>query len=85
MLPPMLVRPFLFAPAEESSIVLSGELDHAEWVTFEHFLQPGVRQSQELQIRGAPMRVMGYQLAAGFLWGMTERILNPVIEAWRDA
>lgn len=85
MLPPMLVRPFLFAPTEESSIVLSGELDHAEWVTFEHLVQPGVRQSRELQVRSASMRVMGYELPAGFLWGMTERILSPVIEAWRNA
>lgn len=83
MLPPMLVRPFLFAPSVESSTVLSGELDHAEWVTFEQLLQPGVRQSRELMVRGAPLRVMGYDLPAGFLWGMTERILAPVLEAWR--
>lgn len=83
MLPPMLVRPFLFVPSEESGIVLSGELDHAEWVTFEQLLQPGGRQSRELLVRGAPMRVMGYQLPAGFLWGMTERILGPVIREWK--
>lgn len=83
MLPPMLVRPFAFCPAEESSIVLSGELDHAEWVTFEQLLHPGTRQSRDLLVRGSTMRVMGYDLPAGFLWGMTERILSPVIREWQ--
>ncbi len=85
MLPPMLVRPFLFAPVEDRGIVLSGELDHAEWITFEQLLRPGTRQSRELVVRDAPMRVMGYDLPAGFLWGMTERVLTPVIQAWRDS
>lgn len=82
MLPPMLVRPFAFRPARESSIVLSGELDHAEWITFEQLLRPGTRQSRDLQVRGSTMRVVGYDLPAGFLWGMTERILSPVIREW---
>jgi 8-oxo-dGTP pyrophosphatase MutT (NUDIX family) len=85
VLPALIVRPFAFRPSRESTMVLSGELDHAEWVTFEELVRPEVRQSQELIIRGNTMRVMGYQLPAGFLWGMTERILAPVIAAWREA
>lgn len=84
VLPPMLVRPFAFRPASDAAIVLNAEIDHAEWITFEQLLQPGTRQARELIVRGAPMRVMGYDLPAGFLWGMTERILSPVIQAWRD-
>jgi 8-oxo-dGTP pyrophosphatase MutT (NUDIX family) len=83
-LPAMVVRPFAFVPTAESSVVLSGELDHAEWVSFEQLLQPGTRQARELTVRGVSMRRMGYVLPAGFLWGMTERILSPVIDAWRE-
>lgn len=82
VLPPVTVRPFAFRPTEDSAIVLSGELDHAAWVTFEELLQPGVRQARDLTVRGHVTRRMGYALPAGFLWGMTERILGPVIEAW---
>ena len=82
VLPPVMVRPFAFLPAEESAVVLSGELDHAEWVTFEELLRPGVRQSRDLTVRGHLTRRIGYALPAGFLWGMTERILAPVIGAW---
>ena len=84
VLPPVIVRPFAFRPATESTIVLSGELDHAEWVSFEELVRPAVRQWQELMIHGTPRQVLGYQLSAGFLWGMTERILAPVVQAWRD-
>jgi 8-oxo-dGTP pyrophosphatase MutT (NUDIX family) len=84
MLPPMLVRPYVFRPVAESGIVLSGELDHAEWIGFEELLRPGTRVSRELLVRGVPLRAVGYQLRAGFLWGMTERILTPVLEAWRE-
>ena len=82
VLPPVLVRPFAFLPADESSLVLSGELDHAEWVTFEELLRPGVRQFRDLEVRGRSTRRLGYGLPAGFLWGMTERIVSPVIAAW---
>lgn len=83
MLPPMIVRPFVFRPTSDSSIVLSGELDHAEWITFAQLVEPGARISRELEVRGSLLRAMGYDLPAGFLWGMTERILDPVIAAWR--
>jgi 8-oxo-dGTP pyrophosphatase MutT (NUDIX family) len=82
-LPPVLVRPFAFLVAEEPTIVLSGELDHAEWITFEQLLHPGTRQSRDRVVQGSTTRRTGYQLPAGFLWGMTERILTPVIQAWR--
>jgi 8-oxo-dGTP pyrophosphatase MutT (NUDIX family) len=84
VLPPMLVRPFAFRPERESTIVLNAEIDHAEWVTFAALAREGSRQSRELLIRGEPMQVLGHELPAGFLWGMTERILAPLIDAWRD-
>jgi 8-oxo-dGTP pyrophosphatase MutT (NUDIX family) len=84
VLPPVIVRPFAFRPTAEATIVLSGELDHAEWVSFEELVRPEVRRAQELVIQGLPRQVVGYRLPAGFLWGMTERILSPVVQAWRD-
>lgn len=83
VLPPIVVRPFGFFLQDEAAIVLSGELDHAEWVSFEHLLQPGIRQARDLVVRGVTTRRMGYALPAGFLWGMTERILAPVVSVWQ--
>jgi hypothetical protein len=43
----------------------------------------GVRQPRTIEIRGEPQVVDGYHLPEGFLWGMTERILTPVLTTWQ--
>ncbi len=83
VLPPIVVRPFAFFLEEEPAVVLSGELDHAEWVSFEQLVQSGTRQARDLEVRGVTIRRTGYALPAGFLWGMTERILSPVVAVWQ--
>lgn len=84
VLPPIVVRPFAFLLEHPPAIVPSDEVAAAEWVPFSQLSDPALRRPVELEIRGAPQVVTGYHLPTGLLWGMTERILAPVIAAWRS-
>lgn len=81
-LPPMLVRPYLFLPNADGELLTNHEIDQAGWVTFEELTDPVTRRSSELDLGGRQLRVVGYHLPVGLLWGMTERIVTPVLEAW---
>ena len=85
VLPPVLVRPFAFLLDREVPSAPNHEVAAAEWVTFEQLSDPVIRRPAELEVRGAPRVVTGYHLPAGLLWGMTERILTPVIAGWQAA
>jgi hypothetical protein len=63
---------------------LSHEATSATWVTLAALTAPGVYRRAEIMIRGATMAVSGYHLDEGLLWGMTERILTPVIRSWEE-
>lgn len=85
VLPRMLVRPYLFMPPTDTDLILNHEIDQAGWVTFEELAHPGTRRGTDLEVRGQVMRVIGYHLPVGLLWGMTERIVTPVLDAWVGA
>jgi hypothetical protein len=55
---------------------------HAAWVALADLAAPGVYREVDISVRGAPRRVSGYHLDQGLLWGMTERIVTPVVRAW---
>jgi hypothetical protein len=52
------------------------------WVSFEHLVSPGNYSLRELEVGGQRRQVHGYRLAEGLLWGMTERIVTPILERW---
>jgi 8-oxo-dGTP pyrophosphatase MutT (NUDIX family) len=83
VLPPILVRPFAFLLDHEPPVTPSVEVAASAWVPLEVLADPAAFRPTELQVRGARHRVSGYHLDAGVLWGMTERILTPVIALWR--
>lgn len=83
-LPPILVRPFVFRVDQPSSLRLSYEVTSATWVTLAALTAPGVYRESEILVRGSPLVVSGYHLPEGLLWGMTERILTPVILSWQE-
>src|SRR5690606_18831331 len=85
VLPPIVVRPYLFHVAEAGPLRTSDEVDHAEWLPLEVLADPAIRRGTELVLGGTEVRVIGYHLPVGLLWGMTERIVTPVVEAWRAA
>lgn len=84
VLPPILVRPFVFHLATEQAPGLSDEVAQAGWVELDYLTQPGVFRRAPIEVRGAERVVAGYHLPEGFLWGMTERIVTPILLRWKE-
>ncbi len=79
-LPPVVVRPFVFALTARPPIVLSAEVQDAFWVSFRALQAPGVLGEISIDHPGIPRRVLpAYTLGNHTIWGMSERILTPLI------
>ena len=83
VLPPIMVRPFVFQLDEATAPQLSEEVAFANWLELERLTAPGVLRPATIEIHGIPRAVEGYHLDEGLLWGMTERILSPIIKEWQ--
>ena len=80
VLPPVVVRPFVFALTSRPPIVLSPEVQDAFWVSFQSLAAPGVRGEITIDHPGIPRLVLpAYTLGNRTVWGMSERILTPLI------
>lgn len=79
VLPPILVRPFVFAHRSRQTLHLSPEVALAWWLPLDTLLTAGVYGPVEFERYGTLVRTMGYRLDAGILWGMSERILTPLV------
>jgi len=83
---PFLVRPFLFSAPARQSLVPSDEVASAEWLPVTRLLDPATYQTMTLTVGGTSRTVPGYALDPDrFIWGMTERVLTPVVEVLRGA
>ncbi|MEO7332536.1 MAG: CoA pyrophosphatase [Gemmatimonadota bacterium] len=81
---PFLVRPFLFSLPSRQALILSEEVASAEWLPLTRLLDPAIYQTVTLTIGGVERVVPGYVLDADrVIWGMTERVLTPVLEVLR--
>src|SRR5216110_2128360 len=80
VLPPVVVRPFVFALTSRPPLVLSAEVQHAFWVSFRSLAAPEVRGEITVDHPGIPPRTLpAYTLGKHTIWGMSERILTPLI------
>lgn len=79
-LPPVLVRPFVFALRSAPAIVPSVEVAHAFWVPLDRLVTPGVRREITLHVAGVERVFPAYDLGDDVIWGMTERILTPFLD-----
>ena len=79
-LPPVVVRPFVFALTEVPEITLSVEVQGAFWVPFRALEAPGVLGEIRIDHLGIPPRTLpAYRLGNRTIWGMSERILTPLV------
>jgi 8-oxo-dGTP pyrophosphatase MutT (NUDIX family) len=78
-LPPIIVRPFVFRLPEPAGLVPNHEVAGAVWVGLDQLQGPGVYRSFPFESQGVRMLLPGYHLAEGVVWGMTERILTPLL------
>ena len=79
-LPPLIVRPFVFALRERAPLSPNHEVAHAFWASIDEFSAPGVYRPFEYDGGGTRFVMPGYHLDGGVVWGMTERILTPLLE-----
>ncbi len=85
VLPPIVVRPFIFLVEKEPALHLNDEAAAAVWVPLAVMADPGSRTVRRFPVAGTERAILGFDLPIGFLWGMTERIVAPLLAAWSDA
>jgi len=83
VLPPIVVRPFVFSIPGAAALTPNVEVAGAWWVPLETLLAPDLLRPMEYERYGTLVRGTGYHLDIGLLWGMTERILTPVLDLLR--
>jgi 8-oxo-dGTP pyrophosphatase MutT (NUDIX family) len=79
MLPPVVVRPFVFALAQRAALVPGAEVQRAFWLPVARLLDSGVRRDITLALRGEQRTFPAYLVDEDVIWGMTERILTPFL------
>jgi 8-oxo-dGTP pyrophosphatase MutT (NUDIX family) len=75
----VVVRPFVFALPERPALHLSAEVAQALWVELADLARAGVYQETEIEVRGERRRFPAYRLGEHLVWGLTERILSPLL------
>lgn len=78
VLPPIVVRPFVFGLTAAPSIRASDEVALHVWVPLTAF--PNAHREVEVNVRGVRRRELSYVVGEQVVWGMTQRILKPFIE-----
>jgi 8-oxo-dGTP pyrophosphatase MutT (NUDIX family) len=79
VLPPIAVRPYVFALPARPVLTLNPEVAAARWVYLDHLLHPATYHSVRIQIRGESREVPAYQLDDAIVWGMTERVITGLL------
>lgn len=83
VLPPIAIRPYVFAVPERSALVLNPEVAAACWVPLDQLLHPDTYHAVRLEISGQSRDMPAYRLDAGIVWGMTERIVTGLLDEVR--
>jgi 8-oxo-dGTP pyrophosphatase MutT (NUDIX family) len=76
VLPPVVVRPFVFALPHRPALHASAEVQYAFWVPLERLAEPGVCREVSVTVHGVERTVPAYVIGDEVIWGMTERILT---------
>lgn len=74
-LPPIIVRPYVYAVESAVDLRPSAELQAAFWVSLAQLRDPSTRADATVVVRGLDRRVSSFRLGDRLVWGMTERIL----------
>jgi len=78
VLPNIIIRPFLFTLADLPDVTPSPEVASYMWVPFSRLKSAATRI--RLDIRGNPTEVPAIVLGPDVIWGLTERIIKPIID-----
>jgi 8-oxo-dGTP pyrophosphatase MutT (NUDIX family) len=78
VLPPVVVRPFVFALPERPALASSPEVADHIWVSLDTL--PQTAGETEIAIRGIRRAMPAYLFGPYVVWGMTHRIINNLFE-----
>ena len=78
-LPPIIVSPFVFQLRHRPPLAPNHEVAAAVWQPLGQLIMPGIYRPFEFDLPGSTMILPGYHLDVGTVWGMTERILTPLL------
>ncbi len=76
----VVVRPFVFAVPARPVLHPSDEVAEAIWVELGALAGAGVYRETEIEIRGERRVFPAYRLGPHLIWGLTERILTPLLQ-----
>lgn len=80
-LPPIFVRPFVFAVGARPAIVTNPtEVQRGFWIPFKALINPTSSGQVTMTLRGVPRTFTAYHVGGEVIWGMTERILRLFLE-----
>lgn len=84
VLPPIVVRPFVFALQANETFSLSREVADAFWVPIPVLGAPETSAESVVEVRGMRIRVPSFRHGPHVIWGMTERMLRQLLEVVLD-
>lgn len=76
VLPPIVVRPFVFSVSADVTFALSAEVADAFWVPIPLLGAPETSAESTVEVRGMQIRVPSFRHGSHVIWGMTERMLR---------
>lgn len=76
VLPPIVVRPFVFVVRSDITLTLSAEVADAFWVPIPVLGHPESSAESAVEVRGMTIRVPSFRHGDHVIWGMTERMLR---------
>lgn len=80
-LPPIFVRPYVFAVAARPPLVTSpAEVQRAFWIPFRTLIDPVTSTQVTLTLRDVPRTFTAYKVDGEIIWGLTERIVRLFLE-----
>jgi 8-oxo-dGTP pyrophosphatase MutT (NUDIX family) len=79
-LPPLMVRPFLFVLPRRPVVTPNAEVAAHFWVEWSSLVHPESYRPHPVRLGGTVREFPAYHVSPVPVWGMTERILAPIVE-----
>ncbi len=76
----VVVRPFVFALPSRLPLRDSDEVAEAFWTPVAQLRDPAVYRETVIKLHGEPRSFYAYHLGSDLVWGLTERIVTPLLE-----
>ena len=78
-LPPISIRPFVFAAAGPLNVTLSSEVAQSFWVPFSALRDQSAWAVKSVLMRGTPIQTPTFTWREHVVWGLTERVLRQLV------